>query len=116
MSAGSRGRILLSELETSVAAESRPLAYSNSAVTTETSSLAVEITRRTLSMVLSSFSMTRLTSPATSPAEAPGHTVTTAICGRSLSGNRFTGILKKPTTPTTASRSTTERRRCGFFT
>ena len=103
-------------MDTSVAAESRPLLYSNSAVTTETSSLAVEVTRRTSSIVLSSFSITRLTSPATSPAEAPGHTVTTAICGRSLSGKRFTGILKNPTSPTTASSSTTESNRCGFFT
>ncbi len=107
---------MLRALETSVAAESRPFLYSNSAVTTETSSLEVEVTRRTSSTVLSSFSMTRLTSPDTSPAEAPGHTVTTAIWGRSLSGKRLTGILKKPTIPTTANRSTMERRRCGFFT
>ena len=94
MSAGSSGRILSRAFDTSVAAESRPFAYSNSAVTTETSSLAVEVTRRTRSIVVSSFSTTRLTSAATSSAEAPGHTVTTAICGRSLSGNRLIGRRK----------------------
>ncbi len=93
-SAGRSGRILSSALLTSVAAESRPFWYSNSALTTETSSFEVEVTRRTRSMVFTSFSMTRLTSAETSSAEAPRQTVTTAICGRSLSGKRFTGMRK----------------------
>ena len=107
---------MFSALETSVAAESSPFWYSNSAVTTETSSFDVEVTRRTSSIVLTSFSMTRLTSPLTSSAEAPGQTVTTEIWGRSLSGKRLTGSLKNPTPPTTARRRTRERRRWGFLT
>ena len=60
------------ERAVSVAAEPSPLAYSNSTITADTSSLLTEVTRRTCSMVLSSFSTTRLTSASTSRAEAPG--------------------------------------------
>ncbi len=72
MPAGSCAATFCSPLATSVAAESSPLAYSNSTVTADTSSLLTEVTRRTSPMVVSSFSMGRQTSASTSWEEAPG--------------------------------------------
>ena len=72
MASGSSALIFCRPLATSVAAESRPLLYSNSTDTDDTSSLLTEVTRRTCSMVFNSFSMVRLTSDSTSAADAPG--------------------------------------------
>jgi len=91
---GSCALIFWSPLATSVAALFSPSPYSNSTVTAETSSLLTDVTSRTRSMVLSSFSMGRVTSASTSSAEAPGSTLTTATLGRSESGNRFTGMRR----------------------
>ena len=56
-----------------------PLWDSNSASTTETSSLEVEVTVRTMSMLETSFSITRVISVSTSAAAAPGINVMTLI-------------------------------------
>ena len=112
---GRRAVTLLRALATSVAAASSPFSYSNSAVTTDTSSLEVEVTRRTMSMVESSFSIVRVMSDSTSLDAAPGMTVIALIWGRSVSGKRLKGIRRYPMIPTIARRRTTERTRCGFL-
>ncbi len=91
---GRAALIFWSPLATSVAAALSPLPYSNSTVTADTSSLLTDVTSRTCSMVLSSFSMVRVTSASTSCADAPGYTLTTATLGRSESGKRFTGMRR----------------------
>ena len=79
MSSGSSVMILFMAFVASTLAASSPFSYSNSAVTTETSSLETELTFRTRSMVCNSSSIFREIWFAMSLAEAPGSMVTTAI-------------------------------------